>query len=65
MSESSEHVSVEPMRAEDMEAVLRIERLSFPVPWMPTAFMTELSNRSACYLVARTTAASSALGENG
>lgn len=53
MSESSEHVSVEPMRAEDMEAVLHIDRLSFPVPWMPTAFTTELSNRSACYLVAR------------
>jgi len=53
MSESSEPVSVEPMRAEDMEAVLHIDRLSFPVPWMPTAFTTELSNRSACYLVAR------------
>ena len=53
MSESSEHVSIEPMRPEDMEAVLRIDRLSFPVPWMPTAFATELSNRSACYLVAR------------
>ncbi len=41
------------MRPEDMEAVLRIDRLSFPVPWMPAAFTTELSNRSACYLVAR------------
>jgi ribosomal-protein-alanine N-acetyltransferase len=53
MSDSNEHVSVEPMRAEDMEAVLYIDRLSFPVPWMPAAFTTELSNRSACYLVAR------------
>jgi len=53
MSECSEHVSVEPMRPEDMEEVLQIDRLSFPVPWMPAAFTTELSNRSACYLVAR------------
>ena len=53
MSESSEQVSIDPMRVEDMETVLQIDRLSFPVPWMPTAFATELSNRSACYLVAR------------
>lgn len=53
MYESQEQISIEPMCAEDMEAVLRIDRLSFPVPWMPAAFTTELSNRSACYLVAR------------
>lgn len=53
MSESSKSISVTPMRVEDMEAVLQIDRLSFPVPWMPTAFATELSNRSACYLVAQ------------
>ncbi|MCW3101021.1 MAG: ribosomal-protein-alanine acetyltransferase [Chthonomonadaceae bacterium] len=56
MSESNEHVSIEPMRAEVMEAVLYIDRLSFPVPWMPTAFTTLLSNRSASYLVARSDA---------
>jgi ribosomal-protein-alanine N-acetyltransferase len=53
MSESNEHVLVDAMRIDDMEAVLRIDRLSFPVPWMPAAFSTELSNRSACYIVAR------------
>lgn len=53
MSESNEQIFVEPMCAEDVEEVLRIDRLSFPVPWMPAAFSTELSNRSACYLVAR------------
>lgn len=53
MSENRDLISIEPMRSDDMEAVLRIDRLSFPVPWMPTAFATELSNRSACYLVAR------------
>ena len=53
MSDSNEQVSVEPMRAEDVEAVVAIERVSFPVPWMQAAFTTELSNRSAYYLVAR------------
>ncbi len=48
-----EAITIEAMRASDMEAVLRIDRLSFPVPWMPSAFSTELTNRSACYLVAR------------
>lgn len=53
MLENSAPVSIEPMRPEDMETVFRIDRLSFPVPWMPAAFATELSNRAACYLVAR------------
>ena len=53
MSDSHENISIEPMRPEDVEAVLRIDRSSFPVPWLPAAFTTELSNRSACYLVAR------------
>lgn len=46
-------VSIEPMRRADMEAVQAIDRRCFPTPWLPTAYMTELSNRSACYLVAR------------
>ena len=57
MSESNEQIFVEPMCAEHMEEVLRIDRLSFPVPWIPATFSTELSNRSACYLVARTESA--------
>lgn len=46
-------VSIEPMRRADLEAVQRIDQRCFPVPWLPTAYMTELSNRSATYLVAR------------
>jgi len=46
-------VSIEPMRRADMDAVFCIDRRCFPTPWMTTAYLTELSNRSACYLVAR------------
>lgn len=46
-------VSIEPMRQTDIEAVTRIDRRCFPTPWQPGAYLTELSNRSACYLVAR------------
>lgn len=53
MTNGSEVVSIEPMRRTDLEAVARIDRRCFPVPWLPGAYLTELSNRSACYLVAR------------
>ena len=46
-------VSIEPMRRADLDAVFRIDRRCFPVPWLAGAYLTELSNRSACYLVAR------------
>jgi [ribosomal protein S18]-alanine N-acetyltransferase len=46
-------ISIEPMRHADMEAVYRIDRLSFPTPWLESAYLTELSNRAACYFVAR------------
>ena len=46
-------VSVEPMRRSDLDAVLRIDRRCFPNPWLQSAYLTELSNRAACYLVAR------------
>jgi ribosomal-protein-alanine N-acetyltransferase len=41
------------MRRTDLEAVMRIDRRCFSMPWLAGAFLTELSNRSACYLVAR------------
>jgi ribosomal-protein-alanine N-acetyltransferase len=42
------------MRLEDVPAVLRIERASFPVPWPDYAFRQELqTNRLAHYLVVR------------
>src|SRR5581483_4411283 len=46
-------VSIEPMRRTDLDAVHRIDKRCFPTPWLPSAYLTELSNRSACYLVAR------------
>jgi ribosomal-protein-alanine N-acetyltransferase len=46
-------VSIEPMRRADLETVHRIDKRCFPTPWLHSAYLTELSNRSACYLVAR------------
>ena len=47
-------VRIEPMGMEDIPAVHRIERQSFPVPWPDQAFRQELrTNRLARYLVAR------------
>lgn len=51
--EPSETVSIEPMRHTDMDAVARIDKRCFPSPWLLTSYLTELSNRAACYLVAR------------
>lgn len=45
---------VEPMRLEDLEEVLAIEQVSFPLPWSLRAYRWELTNNhNACYLVAR------------
>jgi ribosomal-protein-alanine N-acetyltransferase len=47
-------VRIEPMRAADLEAVLRIERASFHTPWSRQAFVHELErNRVAGLWVAR------------
>lgn len=49
-------VAVEPMRLNDLEEVLTIERLSFTIPWSRRAFLYELlENQQALYLVARET----------
>lgn len=46
-------VAVKPMRLDDLEEVLRIERLSFTIPWSKRAFLYELlENQRALYLVA-------------
>lgn len=45
---------IEPMRVEDVEDVLDIERASFATPWSRLAFLSELlENERAVYLVAR------------
>jgi [ribosomal protein S18]-alanine N-acetyltransferase len=50
----TDHVSIKPMRLEDITAVLEIEQMSFPTPWPRDAYQHELKdNRLACYLVAR------------
>jgi [ribosomal protein S18]-alanine N-acetyltransferase len=47
-------IGVTPMTLDDVAAVNRIERASFPVPWPDYAFRQELqSNRLAHYLVVR------------
>ena len=47
-------VAVERMTLDDVQAVNRIERASFPVPWPDYAFRQELqTNRLAHYLVVR------------
>jgi ribosomal-protein-alanine N-acetyltransferase len=47
-------VRIEPMELADLPEVLAIERASFPTPWPPNAYASELrTNRMATYLVAR------------
>jgi ribosomal-protein-alanine N-acetyltransferase len=41
------------MRRHDLDDVCRIDRGCFPVPWVRSAYHTELNNRSASYFVAR------------
>jgi len=45
-------VELRKMRREDLPAVMTIERECFPLPWRESAYLTELANRSAYYLVA-------------
>jgi [ribosomal protein S18]-alanine N-acetyltransferase len=47
-------VRIEPMRPEDLDTVLEIERVSFKTPWSREAFLHELErNRVAALWVAR------------
>jgi ribosomal-protein-alanine N-acetyltransferase len=43
---------VRPMMGHDIEAIAQIERRSFPTCWNTQAYVTELSNPNAVYLVA-------------
>lgn len=45
-------IVIRPLRGTDIEQVSRIERRSFPTPWSTQAYVTEIANPSACYLVA-------------
>jgi ribosomal-protein-alanine N-acetyltransferase len=44
---------IEPMARDDLEAVLSIERRSFPTPWTPGMFEEELRNARSGLFVAR------------
>ena len=45
-------VELRQMRQEDIPRVMEIERECFPIPWHESAYLTEISNRSAYYVVA-------------
>ncbi len=49
-----QRLQIEPMRAEDVTAVLQIESVSFTTAWPANAFSNELSeNKLAHYFVGR------------
>ncbi len=39
------------MRQDDLPRVMEIDRECFPIPWHESAYLTEVSNRSAYYVV--------------
>lgn len=45
-------VEIRRMRPEDVSTVMVIERECFTVPWRESAYLTEMANRSAFYIVA-------------
>lgn len=45
-------VELRRMQREDVPRVMEIERECFPTPWHESAYLTELANRSAYYVVA-------------
>ncbi len=47
-----EPTELRDMRVEDIPRVMEIERECFATPWHESAYLTELSNRSAYYVVA-------------
>jgi [ribosomal protein S18]-alanine N-acetyltransferase len=46
-------VVIDTMKRADLPRVMEIERQCFATPWHESAYVTELSNRSAYYVVAR------------
>ena len=45
-------VQLRPMQREDVARVMEIENECFPIPWHESAYLTEIANRSAYYIVA-------------
>ena len=48
-----QRIVIEKMKMDDIPDVSRVEEQSFPLPWSQNAYVSELSNRSAYYIVAR------------
>jgi ribosomal-protein-alanine N-acetyltransferase len=51
MEPESRKVSLKRMAEEDIDRVMEIERLSFPLPWSRASFLSELQNACARYAV--------------
>lgn len=47
----NKHYIIRPMRAEDINQVVEIDREAFPTQWPPPSFSKELTNKLAHYLV--------------
>ncbi len=43
--------TIEPMRAEQIPAITAIDRAVYPIPWPASSYRSELTNRSAYYVV--------------
>lgn len=48
--------SFDPMRVEDLDAIMDLEERSFPTPWTAATYRQELRNRTASYWVVRAAA---------
>ncbi|MDO8587814.1 MAG: ribosomal protein S18-alanine N-acetyltransferase [Armatimonadota bacterium] len=48
----AQRVKIERMKPADVPRIMEIEVQCFPTPWHESAYLTELSNRSAYYVVA-------------
>lgn len=53
MTKQMQPLSIEPMHRNDLDAVMTLDRLCFPSPWLADSYLTELGNRAAQYFVAR------------
>ncbi|MEN6521725.1 MAG: ribosomal protein S18-alanine N-acetyltransferase [Armatimonadota bacterium] len=49
----TQRVKIEQMQRGDVQRVMEIEKQCFTTPWHESAYMTELVNRSAYYVVGR------------
>jgi ribosomal-protein-alanine N-acetyltransferase len=51
--EKAADIRIEQMRVEDVEEVAELDKKCFPTPWSAGAYMNEVNNHSAYYVVAR------------